>query len=121
MAGNVYEWVKDWYSETFYSTPNASTQNPTGPVSGNNRILRGGSWLTGFNATRTTARKSFDPGASNMTGVFAARVRHNRIIKTKKGSIWFQMKTVIDPFLFLTNNVIFNVSFPQRHVSITPF
>jgi formylglycine-generating enzyme required for sulfatase activity len=65
MAGNVYEWVKDWYSETFYSTPNASTQNPTGPVSGNNRILRGGSWLTGFNATRTTARKSFDPGASN--------------------------------------------------------
>ena len=65
MAGNAYEWVKDWYSESYYNTPDASMQNPAGPITGNSRILRGGSWLSGFNATRTTARKSFEPGASN--------------------------------------------------------
>lgn len=41
MSGNVYEWCKDWYSNNYNIN---STNNPDGPPSGSNRVLRGGSW-----------------------------------------------------------------------------
>jgi serine/threonine-protein kinase len=43
MAGNVDEWVHDWYSSTYYST--SPEDNPTGPDTGTYKVLRGGSWL----------------------------------------------------------------------------
>jgi formylglycine-generating enzyme required for sulfatase activity len=42
MAGNVLEWVADWYSANYYE--NLFSNNPTGPISGQSRVLRGGSW-----------------------------------------------------------------------------
>ena len=43
MAGNVWEWVADWYDEDFYEW--SPELNPTGPESGSSRVLRGGSWF----------------------------------------------------------------------------
>lgn len=49
LAGNVWEWVADWYGDTYYSSSPSS--NPMGSSSGGFRALRGGSWgIDGLNA-----------------------------------------------------------------------
>ena len=59
MAGNVVEWVGDWYDFSYYR--NATDNNPRGPDTGDFRVIRGGSWLGSAEEVTTTIRRSYDP------------------------------------------------------------
>jgi hypothetical protein len=59
MAGNVAEWVNDWYDPGYYAV--SSEQNPQGPDSGQERVARGGSWDDTFSAIRAAYREAHAP------------------------------------------------------------
>lgn len=66
MSGNVWEWVNDWYSSSYYSQ--SPRQDPKGPNSGQYRVLRGGSWYTYGFSPRVANRSFYLPngGDSNL-------------------------------------------------------
>lgn len=73
MAGNVMEWVQDWYSKDYYGV--SPRKNPKGPETGAYRVTRGGSFFMEAFDMRVYARQSAWPSfqAHRMIGFRAAR------------------------------------------------
>jgi formylglycine-generating enzyme required for sulfatase activity len=59
MHGNVWEWTSDWYGP--YSEGGAPNIDPHGPLSGDKRVIRGGSWFFDANSARCALRYTHAP------------------------------------------------------------
>jgi formylglycine-generating enzyme required for sulfatase activity len=62
MAGNVMEWVGDWYDRRYYEV--SAEVNPIGPLEGEFRVIRGGSWLANQEEVQVTHRMNYEPSVS---------------------------------------------------------
>lgn len=65
LSGNVWEWVWDWYADSYKA---AGGQDPVGPASGSGRVVRGGSWVSNTVIARVAVRNGGAP-ASRGSGV----------------------------------------------------
>ncbi len=63
MAGNVWEWVNDWYSARYYE--NSPAHNPKGPERGTKKVLRGAGWQSETPTVRIFTRVESDPTNRN--------------------------------------------------------
>jgi serine/threonine-protein kinase len=61
MAGNVWEWVADWYAPDAHRS--SAPRDPLGPGTGTLKVMRGGCWESGASSLRVSCRKAELPAA----------------------------------------------------------
>ena len=66
MCGNVTEYVSDWYDDKYYA--NSTKDNPRGPNTGSDKVIRGGSYDKYYMQTRTTCRDRISKSSISSIG-----------------------------------------------------
>jgi formylglycine-generating enzyme required for sulfatase activity len=64
ICGNVWEWCNDFYKVDYYAE--SPKQDPKGPPTGENKVLRGGAWRFGEESARAGYRYNENPGYSDV-------------------------------------------------------
>jgi len=78
VIGNVWEWTADWYDKDYYKK--APDIDPTGPATGSQRVLRGGSWLSSPPRSRVAGRLP-----SNLRGLYCDYIPGFRVVIDDSG------------------------------------
>jgi formylglycine-generating enzyme len=97
MTGNVLEWCHDWYAFTYYRPPSPQ-HNPTGPVTGSHRVLRGGcSGYPAFFCRLACRLQDNSPADRLITSASGLSLAYNHLLGTI-GGMGIRLNGTMDPY-----------------------
>ncbi len=83
MYGNVWEWCNDFYKVDYYQE--SPEENPKGPKTGDNKVVRGGAWKFSAESCRSGYRYNEDPAYADVC--FGYDIYGFRCVRNAPGAI----------------------------------